>query len=173
MLTLQKRKDAPGESRMSIATITEERVSPGADEREAEVRTEFLDKIVGYRLRHVSNALMSDFAASMSGTGMRAVHVSILSVLEENPGVRQGEIGRALGVARANMAPLMAELEDAGLLRRTPDEADRRAVSVQLTKSGEALLKNCKARILAHERRALERLSKTERETLLRLLNKI
>ncbi len=87
--------------------------------------------------------------------------------------MRQGEIGRALGVARANMAPLMAELEAARLLRRTTDESDRRAVSVQLTKSGEALLRNCKARIEAQERRTLGRLTRSEKETLLRLLKKI
>jgi DNA-binding MarR family transcriptional regulator len=173
MLILQERKDAPGERRMSITTVAKGADFQLADTRSAEVQTKFLDRLVGYRLRHASNTLMSDFAASMSGTGVRAVHVSILSVVEENPGVRQGEIGRVLGVARANMAPLMAELEAADLLQRTPDEADRRAVSVCLTKSGVALLKNCKARILAHERRALERLTQSERETLLRLLNKI
>ena len=137
------------------------------------LRTEFLDGLVGYRLRQASNAFMSDFAASMAGTGLRAVQVSILSVVQENPGVRQGEIGRALGVARANMAPLMAELEAARLLRRTTDETDRRAVSVHLTKNGEALLKNCKARIEAHERRALQGLARSDKETLLRLLKKI
>ncbi|MCK5746780.1 MAG: MarR family transcriptional regulator [Oricola sp.] len=137
------------------------------------LRTEFLDGLVGYRLRLASNAFMSEFAAAMTGAGMRAVQVSILSVVQENPGVRQGEIGRALGVARANMAPLMAELEAARLLRRVTDETDRRAVSVHLTKNGEALLKNCKARIEAHERRALQAFSRSEKETLLRLLKKI
>lgn len=172
MLRLKERKDAPG-GRMSITTLAKGPAFELADDRPAELRTEFLEQLVGYRLRRASNTLMTDFAASMSGTGLRAVHVSILAVIEDNPGVRQGEIGRALGVARANMAPLMAELEAAGLLERTPDEADRRAVSTCLTRSGEAILKNCKARILAHERRALERLTQNERETLLRLLNKI
>ncbi|PQA86954.1 MarR family winged helix-turn-helix transcriptional regulator [Hyphococcus luteus] len=158
---------------MSVMTVdkgtalrTSEDVSPG-------VSTDFLDGLVGYRLRQASNSFMSDFAASMADTGLRAVHVSILSVVEENPGVRQGEIGRALGVARANMAPLVAELEGMRLLRRTTDESDRRAVIVRLTKAGEALLRNCKARIEVHERRALQRLTRSEKETLLRVLKKI
>lgn len=158
---------------MSVTSIADKPVLQFLDDRSPNVRTEFLNSLAGYRLRQISNAFMSDFAAAMVGTGMRPVQISILSVVEENPGIRQGEIGRALGVARANMAPLMAELEAAKLLERITDEADRRAVSVSLTKEGQAMLKNCKARITAHERRAMDRLTESERKTLLRLLNKI
>lgn len=158
---------------MSVTSVENKPVLQLLDDRSPDVRTEFLNKLAGYRLRQVSNAFMSEFAAAMAGTGMRPVQISILSVVDENPGVRQGEIGRALGVARANMAPLMAELEGMRLLERIPDEADRRAVSVFLTKAGQAMLKNCKARILAHEHRTLGRLTESERKTLLRLLNKI
>ncbi len=163
----------PGDGVMSVTSLENKPVLQFLDDQSPNVRTEFLNNLAGYRLRQISNAFMSDFAAAMVGTGMRPVQISILSVADENPGIRQGEIGRALGVARANMAPLMAELEAARLLERIPDEADRRAVSVYLTKNGQATLKNCKARIMAHERRALERLTDSERKTLLRLLNKI
>lgn len=163
----------PGGILVPAMTTAEKATAPRPETELAGPSTDFLDGLVGYRLRQASNAFMSDFAASMIGTGLRAVHVSILSVLEENPGVRQGEIGRALGVARANLAPLMAELEAARLLRRATDENDRRAVSVHLTKSGEAILRNCKARIEVHERRALQRLTRAEKETLLRLLKKL
>lgn len=158
---------------MSVMTTAQKGAAPRPEPELSGPSTDFLDGLVGYRLRQASNAFMSDFAASMTGTGLRAVHVSILSVVEENPGVRQGEIGRALGVARANLAPLMADLETSRLLRRATDETDRRAVSVHLTKSGEAILRNCKARIEVHERRALQRLSRSEKETLLRLLKKL
>lgn len=158
---------------MSVTTIAEKPDLPLPLERAPGVSTEFLDGLMGYRLRQASSAFMSDFAAAMAGTGMRPVQLSILSVVEENPGIRQGEVGRALGVARANMAPLMAELEAIGLLVRTPDEADRRAVTVSLTRSGNTMLKNCKARIMVQERNALKGLSPGEQETLLSLLNKI
>lgn len=152
-------------------TVSED-ATPGAWRREG-LQAMFLDGLIGYALRHASNAFMSDFAASMTGTGLRPVLVSILSVVEENPGVRQGEIGRALGVARANIAPLMSELEHARLIRRETDDADRRAVRITLTDAGRATLKTCKARIAAQEQRSLARLSASERQTLLRLLKKI
>lgn len=167
------RRYVAAEGLMTMSSTAKQIAIPLADDRVAAIQTEFLDSLTGYRLRHVSNAFMSDFAASMIGTGMRATHVSILSVVEENPGIRQGEIGRALGVARANMAPLMAELESLSLLERVPDEIDRRAVSVYLTKDGQVTLKNCKARIAAHERRSLSPLSPAERDTLLRILKKL
>ena len=158
---------------MSVTSITEPSGQDGIDPRASDVEADFLKNLVGYRLRQLSNAFMSQFAAAMAGTGLRPVQISILSVTEENPGVRQGEIGRALGVARANLAPLMAELEGDGLLIRVPSEIDRRAVSVFLTEEGETVLKKCKTRIEAQEQKALERLNQNERKTLLRLLNKI
>jgi len=158
---------------MSVSTFAGDGDELLSAEDEADVKMAFLDTLTGFQLRQVSNAMMSDFAASMSDTGLRPVHVSILSIVDENPGIRQGEIGRALGVARANMAPLMAELEGMNLLRRIPDAADRRAVSIDLTSPGKAALKNCKARITALERRSLQQLTKAEQETLLRLLKKI
>lgn len=143
------------------------------DQRKGGLRTRFLESLLGYAVRRASNSLSADFAKSMEGTGMRPVLVSILAVVEENPGVNQGAIGRALGVARANMAPLMNDLEERKLLRRMPDKNDRRAVSVYLRKEGEAVLKECKTRILAQEKRALKNLTASEQSALLKLLNKI
>ncbi len=158
---------------MSVATVDKGAASRALGEAPPGLETRFLDGLVGYRLRQASNSFMSEFAASMADTGLRAVHVSILSVVEENPGVRQGAVGQVLGVARANMAPLVAELEAIGLLRRTTDKSDRRAVAIHLTKSGQAMLRNCKARIEVHERHALQGLTRSDKETLLRLLKKI
>lgn len=137
---------------------------------------EFLDSFVGDALRRASTPMMTDFADAIHGTDMRPTFVSILSIVDENPGINQGAGGAILGIARANIAPLASEHENRKFLRRTPDDPDdndRRAISIVLPPAGKAMLADCKARIKTHEKRILKRLTAAERTTLLRLVRKI
>jgi DNA-binding MarR family transcriptional regulator len=153
-------------------TVTETQVSASAVEKSS-LTHEFLDGLLGYALRRATNTAMSDFAAAMNGTGLRPGLASILSIVEENPGVRQGVVAGALNIARANMAPLVAELEELGLIRRLPHATDKRAVAIDLTAKGAAAICAAKQKIMAHERRTFERLTEKERARLLELLRKI
>lgn len=79
----------------------------------------------------------------------------------------------AARVTRATMTGLIDTLEKDGLVDRSADASDRRAVIVHLTKHGEALLK----KVLPHYFRCvsamLQPLTEPERKELLRLLQKI
>jgi DNA-binding MarR family transcriptional regulator len=132
-----------------------------------------LGPLVGYRIRRAFGAFAVDFADALEGTGMRQVLVGILSVVSENPGIHQGAVGRVLGIKRANMVSLINELVEAGLLTRVVDRADRRAVALEVTNSGRALLADCLARIDMHEKRMLAGFTETEKATLLDLLGRI
>lgn len=132
-----------------------------------------LSSLVGYHLRRASGAFALDFQEAVKGTGMRQVLVGILSVVAANPGINQGAVGTALGIKRANMVSLINELVDAGLVAREVSSDDRRAFSLSLTEAGEAMRKDCTARIEAHEKRMLADLSAEERAMLLQLLNRI
>lgn len=132
-----------------------------------------LDTIVGYHLRRASGAFSADFATAMEGTGMRQVLVGILSVVSGTPGIRQGEVGRMLGIKRANMVSLINELVEARLIAREPDPSDRRAFSLEVTKTGRAMLSDCFGRIAAHEAQMLAEFSDAEKATLLELLGRI
>jgi DNA-binding MarR family transcriptional regulator len=138
-----------------------------------DIQTEFLSTVCGYKLHRAAHRLAADFLQCVGDTGMRPVLVSILSVVDENPDIRQGAVGETLGIARANIAPLMNELETLKLLRRARHASDRRAFAIRLTNKGERLLGECKARIRAHEGRMLRNLTRTERLDLLALLDKI
>lgn len=132
-----------------------------------------LSHLLGYHLRRASGAFALDFQEAMNGTGMRQVLLGILAIVEANPGVNQGAVGTALGIKRANMVSLINELVDAGLLARVVAAEDRRAFSLTLTEHGQTMLKDCTARIEAHEARMLADLSAAERQTLLELLGRI
>ncbi|MEP6785310.1 MAG: MarR family transcriptional regulator [Sphingomonadales bacterium] len=132
-----------------------------------------LGDLVGYHMRRASGVIANDFNRAIAGTGMRQVLFGILSIISANPGINQGNIGRALGIQRANMVSLVNELIDQGLVQRETDADDRRAFSLTLTTSGEAMVETCLERIRAHENSLMSDLSPDERATLVDLLGRI
>jgi DNA-binding MarR family transcriptional regulator len=132
-----------------------------------------LDELVGYHMRRASSVFANDFSRAVVGTGMRQVLFGILSIIEANPHINQGSVGRALGIQRANMVSLVNELVDTGLVRRETAAEDRRAFALTLTSSGEAMVKTCRERIHKHEAKLLTDLSADERAMLVAMLRRI
>lgn len=132
-----------------------------------------LAHLVGFHLRWASGEFALDFRAALDGTGMRQVLVGILAIVQANPGINQGGVGKALGIKRANMVSLINELVQRGAIGRTETPQDRRAFALALTPEGETLLADCMERIAAHEQRLLWRLTSLEQQLLLDLLSRI
>ena len=132
-----------------------------------------LDTIVGYQLRRVSNAMMSDSAASMAPVGLRPVLFAMLCVIRSAPGIIQIALGSQLGIQRANLVPLVNELTARALIERRPAPNDRRALALFLTAHGESLLAEAEKLVFRHEERMLAGLGEDERSQLLRLLARI
>lgn len=132
-----------------------------------------LSGLIGYRLRRASAAFFLDFQQTLAGTDIRQVPFAILSVIGNHPGIKQGLVGRRLGIQRANMVALINELAARNLVERRTAAEDRRAVELTLTKDGVAMLELCKDRILQHEEAMLADLSGDERAMLTKLLAKI
>ena len=123
------------------------------------------DDLLGYHLRRVSVHSMSDFSAALAPLGLRPAEASVLFVVGANPGVTQSQIGRMLGIKRANMAPLVASLAKRGLLRATPK--DGRSHGLRLTTAGGALCRRARRAADAHDRRFFATLADADRARLL------
>ena len=132
-----------------------------------------LDELIGFHLRRAFSAIGNDFTRAMAGTGMRQVLFGILSVISANPGINQGNVGKALGIQRANMVTLVNELVDRGFVLRQVAAEDRRALSLTLTPAGAAIVEQTLARIRRHEERMLAGLSEADRRRLVDLLRRI
>ena len=132
-----------------------------------------LDGLVGYKLRRAHSRMMTDLLPVLTPLGLRPVLVAMLCVIRANPGIIQMGLGSELGIQRANLVPLINELTSRNLVVRCADPRDRRALTLQLTGEGEALLDEAAALIGDHEERMLARLSSGERNKLLELLEKI
>ena len=72
--------------------------------------------------------------------GVSPARLSALSVVVFRGPLTIGELARAEGVRSATMTGIVTGLEEQGLVRRRPDERDRRAVLVEATPAGKRTL---------------------------------
>lgn len=127
---------------------------------------------LGFLLRLAQLQSFASFFREMDGHDIRPGEISVLMLLAQNPGVRQGVLARALHIKRAHMTKMVRAMEGTDLLTRTVPEDDRRSVELWLTEKGKARLKAMQAPFLAHERLASTPLSDAEEAQLKALLRK-
>lgn len=128
---------------------------------------------IGYLLRIAQLAVFQDFIRSLAAVDIRPAQYSALAIIDRNPGIKQSDLGVALHVKRANMVPLVGELEARKLIRREQTAADRRTYSLSLTEKGKKLMRILYGIQEEHEQRAVQLIGEEGRETLIGLLNKL
>lgn len=120
---------------------------------------------VGYQLRRASSLMMADLAQRLGALKLRPADASVLVTIRANPGITQSQIGRMLGIQRANMAPLAANLQARGAIEGQP--VDGRSVGYRVTASGDALADAVFKHIDAHEEQFLGDLDVEARKNLI------
>ncbi|MDD7972430.1 MarR family winged helix-turn-helix transcriptional regulator [Roseinatronobacter alkalisoli] len=103
---------------------------------------------------------------------LSAAEFTILQVIAQTPGVRQGQLARALYIKPAAMTRLIRGFEDRGLVMRIIPPKNRRTVMLSVRPAGLAALDMARAFYSAsspHERGGL---TATEQQELNRLLRK-
>jgi DNA-binding MarR family transcriptional regulator len=110
-----------------------------------------LDRRIGYLLRRAQIAVFRDFFLAFEAHDIRPGQYSILTVIECNPGLKQGEVSAALGIKRANFVAMIDELEKRNLVRRDPAPGDRRSYALRLTAKGTRLMSELHALAEGHE----------------------
>ncbi|PZU21337.1 MAG: MarR family transcriptional regulator [Shinella sp.] len=141
------------------------------DDTEASVSR--LEDLVGYHLRRASVLDLQGAVPALEPAQTRPVPMSVLLSIVETPGISSADICRALGMQRANIVSMLADLEERGLFLREADSFDQRIQRLFPTRRGEEEAARWLALIAEHERRLLCRLSADERTELRRLLAKI
>lgn len=97
-----------------------------------------LDGLPGYLLRRAANAMMAELATRLASLDLRISEATVLLLVNRRKDMTSAEIGKALDIQRANMVPLLARLESAGLIRREP--INRKSQAILLSASGLARL---------------------------------
>jgi DNA-binding MarR family transcriptional regulator len=125
---------------------------------------DILADLPGYSLRRASAAMLAEFSALLHPLGLRPTYASMLVLIEANPGITQSILGQAMGVQRANMAPLVARLEACGYLGRIA--LDGRSFGLKLTKPGAQVCGKVKDAIEIHQQKIFMRIPELHREHL-------
>jgi DNA-binding MarR family transcriptional regulator len=132
-----------------------------------------LPERIGYALRRAQLAVFKDFIRTCAEFDIRPAQYSVLTVIENNPGLKQIEISTALGIKRTNLVALIDHLEQRGLARREPVPTDRRSYALYLTSKGKAFMQRAHASVAQHEDHVNTAIGDAGREQLLVLLGKI
>lgn len=130
-----------------------------------------LESVIDYQMRQASLATLSILVDSFATLGVRLIEGTVLRFVQANPGCNQAEIGRALGVKRTNMVPIVSGLVEAGLISRSA--ANGRTHALHLTKKGTELDSKVAEKILEHETRFFGDLDAAAKAILLKTLKLI
>ena len=135
--------------------------------------TRVLETFVGYNARRAWLIVSQVFAERMAVYGLKQVDVSVLSLLAHNPGATSRQLCSTLDILPPNLVSLIAAMDARGLIERRPHPHDGRAIGLYLTPAGETLVRDAERTVVELEADASAKLTTRERETLIRLLQKI
>lgn len=155
--------------------------SPLADLREAAPATaeqqapldSALDELIGYAMRRAQLKLFQNLIGRLSAHDLRPAQFSALAIIDQNPGLMQADLARALAIEPPQVVPLLNKLESRALAVRVRCKPDKRSYGIFLSKTGETLLKELKQIAAQSDLDSTAALSGKERDELLRLLKKV
>ncbi|MDP3740018.1 MAG: MarR family transcriptional regulator [Hyphomonadaceae bacterium] len=129
---------------------------------------------IGFMLRVASGVAQTRFGARLDKLGLRQSLFSVLLIIDEEPGLKQQEVGQTLSIQQPNLVALINELVQRGLVARSVNSEDRRSYSLTLTPAGQTLLRQANSAHTENEQalaKALGSLSVSEfRAALVRIL---
>ncbi|KRP59989.1 MarR family winged helix-turn-helix transcriptional regulator [Pseudomonas trivialis] len=132
-----------------------------------------LDDLIGYAIRRAQLKLFQNLIGRLAEHDLRPAQFSALAIIEQNPGLMQTDLARALAIEPPQVVPLLNKLESRALAVRLRCKPDKRSYGIFLSKSGETLLKTLKDIAAQSDLDATAALDSEERATLLRLLKKV
>ena len=111
---------------------------------------------------------MAELADQLKPLDLSPTEATVLNVIEANRNATQSSIGRLLGIASANMAPLVSRLVERDLVARNP--VNGRSHGLALTKKGYALTARVKLAFAKNEKSLLVKLPASQHEAFLTML---
>lgn len=98
-----------------------------------------MEKPVGRQLHYVARAVQRSFDQALQEAGGSLSMWLVLLVARRGEYSTQQDLARAAGIEAATLTHHLDSMEAAGLVVRSREPADRRALRVMLTDQGEAL----------------------------------
>ncbi len=128
---------------------------------------------LGFLLAKNHLSFVNQLEARLEPDGMTGRHFGCLTVIADEGPMTQQRLGKWMGVDRTTVVAIVDRLEAEGFVERRRDPADRRAYALEVTREGEAWLKQASKVVLEMEDEYLASLSAAEREQLVVLLQRV
>jgi len=123
-----------------------------------------MDENIGTLLAQVSRLLRRNFDERARCIGVTRPQWQVLSLLRVHAGSNQGSLAEILEVEPITLGRMIDRLQDAQLVERRADPADRRAWRLYLTGKGEDLIDTLRPYALETMEMAMEGLNQAERD---------
>jgi DNA-binding MarR family transcriptional regulator len=104
-----------------------------------------LDVELVARLRMVIGRLARQLNEASTDEGLTPTQYSVLALIRSRGPLGLAELAELEGLNPTMVSRVIRVLDDAGLIRRTPDPADLRAARVEITPDGEQLHEHVRA----------------------------
>ena len=118
------------------------------------------------RLRTAVGRLSRRLRSTAAAGSLTATEVDVLVAAERQGPVRLSDLAAFAGLTPTMLSRLVPKLEQAGLIRRLPDGADRRVCRVEATGKGHRLLERVRSERNDALSRRLAELDSSQREAL-------
>ena len=138
-----------------------------------QVNTTYLQTLLGYNARRAALSIIGLFLERLAVYGLKPVDFSVMSVIHHNPGVTSRQLCATLAILPPNLVGLIQSLESRGLIERQPHPTDGRAVGLHPTAKGVSLMQQAEVTASELEIDASSKLTASQRQTLVQLLQKI
>ncbi|WP_406233957.1 MarR family winged helix-turn-helix transcriptional regulator [Nocardia sp. NBC_01009] len=127
---------------------------------------------IGSPIKRAEQALSAAKNAALKPAGVTVPQYAALLFLAENPGISAAALARLCGVTPPTMNTVLTNLQDRGLVERTPHEWHKNVLETRLTEKGATVMRDADARAVRVERALAAGFTTHERATLMELLDR-
>lgn len=130
------------------------------------------DRIVA-AIRRIMHAVELHSRRLVEHVGLTGPQLAVLRKAAQLGRTPIGGLARAVHLSQPTVTGILDRLEKRGLLQRTRDEQDRRAVNISITPTGQALLDRAPSLLQDQFRKELDKLQEWEQTLMLSILQRI
>lgn len=123
-----------------------------------------------YLIGRLDRLIRAEFEEVLTEAGLTLPEYTAMSVLSARPGFSSAQLARRSLITPQAMGKVVIELERRGYIRRPPTGSSGRARGIVLSRKGQTALAKVQPHIAAAEQAVLHRLSATQRDQLVELL---
>lgn len=131
-----------------------------------------LENSSGFLIRIAQVYIFESFYEALGKYRLQPGSISVLILIESNPGIRHGVLAQALSIKLAHMTKMIKAFEAKGFVTRNNPASDRRSVELTLTQSGREFVEEMRPLMFAHDTSRPDGLNNKERQQLNQLLRK-